>query len=84
MINRTEFVPVFGGDGRTHMVPVNWIEYAPVEADGEFSVTDLGTDDEVKFRSLGQNDVIYAKGLVSQQTLNVDINKLKSLMAKED
>ena len=84
MINRTELVPVFGGDGHTHMVPVNWIEYVPVQAEGEFSVSDLGTDDEVKFRSFGHNDVIYAKGLVSQQTLNVDIKQLKSLMAKED
>ncbi len=84
MVNRTEFVSVFGGDGRSHMVPVDWIDYVPVQAEGEFSVTDLGTDDEVKFKSLGHNDVIYAKGLVSQQTLNVDIKQLKSLMAKED
>ena len=84
MINRTEMVPVFGGDGRTHLVPVNWVEYVPVTGEGEFSVSDLGTDDEVKFKTLGQNDVIYAKGLISGQALNVDINKLKSLMQKED
>ena len=28
---RTDFVPVFGGDGRTHMVPVPWTEYIPIE-----------------------------------------------------
>ena len=84
MIRRTEMVATFGGDGRTHMVPVEWIDYVPVQAEGEFSVSDLGTDDEVKFRSLGQQGVIYAKGLVSGNALNVDINKLKSLMQKED
>lgn len=82
-INRTELVPVFGGDGRTHVVPVKWVEYIPVEGSGEFTVSDLGVDDEIKFKSLGQNDVIYAKGLVSGSALNVDINKLKSLMKKD-
>ena len=28
---RVTFIPRFGGDGRTHMVPVVWIEYFPVE-----------------------------------------------------
>ena len=82
-INRTELVPVFGGDGRTHMVPVKWVEYIPVKGAGEFTVSDLGVDDEIKFRTLGQNDVIYAKGLISSKALNVDINKLKSLMSKD-
>ena len=85
MIKRVEFVHVFGGDGRSHAVPVEWIEYIPVQAENTFSVGDLGTDDEVKFKSLGQNDVIYAKGLVSTSgnSLNVDINSLKSLMSKD-
>lgn len=85
MIKRTEIVMVFGGDGRSHPVPVEWIDYVPVQVENEMSVGDLGTDDEVKFRSLGQNNVIYAKGLVSTNTpsLNVDINQLKSFMAKD-
>ena len=85
MIKCVEFVHVFGGDGRSHAVPVEWIEYIPVQAENTFSVGDLGTDDEVKFKSLGQNDVIYAKGLVSTSgnSLNVDINSLKSLMSKD-
>ena len=29
-VPRTDFVPVFGGDGRTHLVPVHWLEYIPV------------------------------------------------------
>lgn len=27
---RIEFVPVYGGDGRCHPVPVSWIEYVPI------------------------------------------------------
>lgn len=85
MIKRVEVVSVYGGDGRYHSVPVEWIDYVPVQAENEISVGDLGTDDEVKFKSLGQNNVIYAKGLVSTNTpsLNVDINQLKSIMNKD-
>ena len=83
--NRTEMVPVFGGDGRSHLVPVHWVEYVPVTGEGEFSVGDLGTDDEIKFKSLGHSEVVYAKGLISNNgsALNVDINSLKSIMSKD-
>lgn len=30
--NRTDFIPVPGGDGRIHSVPVHWVEYVPVES----------------------------------------------------
>lgn len=29
-VNRVDFIPVRGGDGRMHPVPVHWIEYIPV------------------------------------------------------
>ena len=29
--HRTDYVRKFGGDGKTHSVPVHWIEYLPVE-----------------------------------------------------
>ena len=84
-INHTEVVMTLGGDGRMHGVPVHWVEYVPVEADTEISVGDLGVDDEIKFNSLGQRGVIYERGLVSthSETLNVDINSLKSIMSKD-
>jgi len=83
-INRTEIVMVMGGDGRLHGVPVHWVEYIPLENSGSFVVGDLGSDDEVSFRSLGQNGVIYARGLVSgDEGVNVDINKIKSQMKKD-
>ena len=85
MINRTEIVYVFGGDGRSHAVPVHWVEYVPVSAENQISAGDLGIDNEIAFKGLGHKDVIYERGLVSthSETLNVDINKLKAIMAKE-
>ena len=85
MINHTDIVMTLGGDGRMHGVPVHWVEYVPVEAENEISVGDLGVDDEIKFNNLGQNGVIYERGLVSthSETLNVDINELKSRMSKD-
>ena len=84
-INRTEIVYKFGGDGRSHAVPVHWVEYVPVSAENQISAGDLGADNEIAFKGLGRNDVIYERGLVSTQseTLNVDINQLKAIMAKE-
>ena len=82
---RTEIVYKFGGDGRSHAVPVHWTEYIPVTAENQISAGDLGTDNEIKFRGLGRSDVIYERGLVSthSDTLNVDINQLKAIMAKD-
>lgn len=84
-INRTEIVYRLGGDGRTHAIPIHWVEYIPVTAENEISAGDLGTDNEIAFKGLGRKDVIYERGLVSthSSTLNVDINKLKAIMAKE-
>ena len=85
MIKHTEIVMKMGGDGIMHGVPVEWIEYVPVTAENQISAGDLGTDDEIKFRNLGRNDVIYERGLVStmSETLNVNINELKVYMAKD-
>ena len=36
---RIELVPVRGGDGRIHNVPVNWDEYLPLEEENHFYIT---------------------------------------------
>ncbi|MBQ0009164.1 MAG: hypothetical protein KBS97_02710 [Firmicutes bacterium] len=82
--DRVEIVPVMGGDGHFHDVPVHWVEYCPLENNGSFVVGDLESDDEIGFRGLGQEGVIYARGLVSgDEGINVDINKIKSIMKKD-
>lgn len=53
-VNRIDYVPVFGGDGRTHLVPVPWVEYVPVCKSSEMLVKSLGhTDKELRDKGAG-------------------------------
>lgn len=36
---RIDFIPVRGGDGRFHNVPVEWDEYLPLEARNNFYIS---------------------------------------------
>jgi hypothetical protein len=36
---RVDFVPVYGGDGYFHDVPVEWDEYLPLIANNNFYIT---------------------------------------------
>ena len=47
-------------------------------------MADVEVSDEVKFNKLGNKDVIYAKGLISNVggKLNVDIDKVKRFLGK--
>ncbi len=38
---RVDFIPVFGGDGHMHSVPVPWDEYIPLKAENNFFVSVL-------------------------------------------
>ncbi len=46
-VHHTEFVPVFGGDGHMHNVPVDWIEYVPISADTDVKLKYLGLSDRM-------------------------------------
>lgn len=82
--NHVEIVPVMGGDGRFHDVPVPWVEYIPVTGEGDIQTANVGGN-EIAFRSLGNQNTIYRRGLIALQSgLNVDIKSLKSQMAKEE
>jgi hypothetical protein len=37
-IERIDFVPTLGGDGRIHQVPVRWDEYIPVSQNSEVDI----------------------------------------------
>ncbi len=39
---RTDFVSVWGGDGRLHSVPVQWLEYIPVSRTKDITVSEEG------------------------------------------
>ena len=43
--SKTDLIPVFGGDGRTHLVPVPWIEYIPVNRTSYVDVRKRRADD---------------------------------------
>ena len=36
--SRVDFIPVFGGDGRLHSVPVPWTQYIPVSKETNFAM----------------------------------------------
>ncbi len=53
-VPRTEYVSVFGGDGMSHMVPVDWTEYIPVYADTVVEMKELGlTEREFQTEAAG-------------------------------
>ena len=39
---RVDYIPVLGGDGRTHAVPVHWDEYIPLEQDTAVNIKRIG------------------------------------------
>ncbi len=46
---RVDFVPVYGGDGAWHDVPVPWQEYLPVARRSHIAICPTGTSDVEKF-----------------------------------
>ncbi len=43
---RREYVPTYGGDGRLHDVPVDWIEYFPVSRTSNMTLSENGESKE--------------------------------------
>ena len=78
-IDRLTYVPVYGGDGKYHDVPVHWIEYTPISKDTAFAVGGAKEDNYPEFansytgggykdllsRYSISDNVIYKKGLFS-------------------
>lgn len=53
-IERVDFIPVRGGDGNYHNVPVPWIEYIPIEKCTEMSVKNINMSN-TEFNTTRQN-----------------------------
>lgn len=77
-IDRVQYVPVLGGDGRTHQVPVHWVEYIPIQKVTPFVISNTnkskvefeseynaGGFDKMLNKFSGGNDIIYKKRLFS-------------------
>lgn len=52
-IPRVDHVPVLGGDGRLHPVPVMWKEYVPISRTTSMAVREFGSDDREISQNLG-------------------------------
>ena len=73
-LNRVDYIPRLGRDGRMHTVPVPWVEYVPVYNEAILSMKNLGIE-ENKFKGFSNttefNDVgingsySYKKGLLA-------------------
>ncbi len=44
-VERVDYIPVYGGDGNYHDVPVPWIEYIPISMDTDVEMKELGLSD---------------------------------------
>ena len=51
---RTDFVPVLGGDGRMHAVPVPWTEYLPLQKTTLITIKNIGYT-ETEYNSILKN-----------------------------
>ena len=80
---RVSYIPVFGGDGRMHDVPVHWIEYIPTSTTHEMGMSEQQlTRKEFKEKTNTSpyldfmnkytkgNGVVYKNGLLSLLLLN--------------
>ncbi len=86
---RLDYVPVFGGDGRTHPVPVSWTEYIPVEKESEMVLSAIDSDRRDFYhanRSALPNASAYFHGLmaypVSNKTLDTEIKEIFNKIKK--
>ncbi len=93
---RVTYVPVWGGDGRTHMVPVFWLEYLPVEKkttmaveqknSSRFEFNSLGSDFKNTIGSFSQNNAcLYERGLLAvllaRELTQSDVSNLNKVYA---
>ena len=76
--DRVSYIPVMGGDGKLHDVPVHWVEYFPICRETPFVVTDTeaslsgyktlyesGKFNDIINKFSGSSDMLYKKRLFS-------------------
>ena len=66
-VSRVENVPVHGGDGRIHSVPVHYYEYIPIEKESYIVVknNDVNLNQEKSSQTLNNNAKILERGLLA-------------------
>ncbi|HHT39254.1 MAG: hypothetical protein RBS76_03170 [Acholeplasmatales bacterium] len=48
--NKVDYIPTLGGDGRTHLVPVHWVEYTPVMQETDVNINVIKDKKEETYR----------------------------------
>ncbi len=91
--HRVDFIPVFGGDGKTHLVPVPWIEYLPIEKNTPIAVKSVGQNkrdfivkayyQNIESR-LFDSPSAYLHGLFAKIIDNADASDIDSVLNKID
>lgn len=64
-VDRVDFIPVRGGDGHLHGVPVPWVEYIPLEKESEISLSSAPVSmRELREQGLlNNNNAVYFHGM---------------------
>lgn len=79
---RVDFVPRFGGDGKLHEVPVNWVEYVPITKDTAVNVCKLPVSEkEFEQGKLGFNaaefgSYAFSHGLFGSTASDCDFDNI--------
>lgn len=84
-IKRLDQIPVLGGDGRMHLVPVYWLEYIPVENQSQMLIRRLGyTERELRGRNVAHpQGSAYLHGLLAyHSTIHLSWDNIENTFKK--
>ena len=72
-VERVDHIPVHGGDGRTHLVPVYWLEYIPTQNTVSLDISRADMTKKEYDSRIGKDaslaDSAYAHGIIARKIL---------------
>ena len=89
--SRVDFIPILGGDGRVHPVPVPWVEYIPLEKKSTMAINKVGLTSGEFYKNatnVGADGLIfnspsaYFHGLFAKVIDRTDVRDLTSALKK--
>ncbi len=90
---RVDFIPVFGRDGKTHLVPVPWNEYLPIEKNTALAIKEVGENkrdfivkayDKKIDSTLFDSPTAYVHGLFAKILDNANDSAIDEILNKID
>ena len=64
-VKHTEYIDKFGGDGKMHTIPVDWLEYLPVQRQSVMDVQEKPGCDEVQCRTNCTSAEIFRREMLA-------------------